>query len=158
MLKVFVQYPAYDNYRLLSLLQSTYQLSPSDYKGSDKDGDGIGDEIYLICSYSEFFLADSFPRININTGLEIDRSHYNQEKNEIIIFPNPAEDFIEISYPPSEKRGSGGVSIFDILGTEVLNNSQLSILNSQLRIDVSNLAPGLYFVRVGDEVRKFVKL
>ena len=49
------------------------------------------------------------------------------------------------------------VQIFDILGTQVLNNSQLSSVNSQLRIDVSHLSPGVYFVKVGDVVRKFVK-
>jgi hypothetical protein len=88
---------------------------------------------------------------------------------DISITPNPSSDYIEISGRSvirSEAKSRNGVEtsvahpvlIFDILGMEVLNNYQLSILNSQLRINISTLSPGVYFVRVGNVVRKFVKL
>jgi hypothetical protein len=73
------------------------------------------------------------------------------------IFPNPASDLIEITYPPLE-RGSGGVNIkiYNIFGQTVLSVGTIHEL--PLRIDVSTLLPGMYFVRIGDRVSKFVKL
>jgi hypothetical protein len=79
------------------------------------------------------------------------------------ITPNPASDYIEISSPPLE-RGSGGVApvyIFDILGMEITTPNLTPTLSEGegvVRIDVSGLAPGVYFVRVGNVVRKFVKI
>ena len=70
--------------------------------------------------------------------------------------------FIEISYSPSIKRGPGGVSdefpikIYSIFGEEVNLTPALSKGEGE-RIDVSGLAPGVYFLRLGDVVSKFVK-
>ena len=78
-------------------------------------------------------------------------------KNSFIISPNPASDFIEIEIPPLE-WGLGGVSaiIYNIFGQIVLSVG--AILELPSRVDVSTLVPGLYFVRLGDKVTKFVKL
>jgi hypothetical protein len=81
----------------------------------------------------------------------------------IIISPNPASDYIEIFCPPLE-RGLGGVApvyIFDVLGMEITSPSLRATPpyhgGEKVRIDVSHLSPGVYFIRVGNEVRKFVK-
>ena len=98
-----------------------------------------------------------------NTGVEnIQLPEENQ-----FIFPNPSSDFIEITKPsegwePSE-GSANSVRIFNVFGEEILkisdpNNSQFSIPNSQLRIDVSGLPSGVYFVRIGDKVSKFIKI
>ncbi len=77
------------------------------------------------------------------------------------ISPNPAIDFIEISYPPLE-RGSGGVNIkiYNIFGQNVSTPvcSAATPASGGQRIDVSGLAPGIYFVRIGDRVQKFIKI
>ena len=88
--------------------------------------------------------------------------------NSVSVSPNPAMDYIEISFPPSKKRGSGGVSmvIYDMLGKEVLKGMDSRFRGNDshfpegisVHIDVSHLAPGIYFVRIGDVVRKFVKI
>jgi outer membrane protein assembly factor BamB len=72
--------------------------------------------------------------------------------------PNPATDFIEISFGSGILSEAHPIRTFDMLGIEILNNFQFSTVNSQLRLDVSHLSPGVYFVRVGNVVRKFVKL
>ncbi len=84
------------------------------------------------------------------------------------ISPNPATDFMEITNPSEGLEPSKGslnsVKIFNVFGetvvksSEVLNNSQFSIHNSQLRIDVSGLPSGVYFVKIGNNVQKFIKL
>ncbi len=102
---------------------------------------------------------------SISTGLN--SYDFEIESTKIIsISPNPATDFIEISYSPSIKRGQGGVSvngvrIFNIFGEEISTPSLLRNATPQegnLRIDVSSLSPGVYFVRVGEKVGKFVKI
>ena len=48
------------------------------------------------------------------------------------------------------------VEIYSVVGQK-LNNYQLSTVNSQFVIDVSHLANGMYYLRVGNKVVKFVK-
>jgi hypothetical protein len=81
-----------------------------------------------------------------------------ENKNQISISPNPAKDYIEITYPLSSGGHALELWIFDIFGTKVQNNCQLSILNSQLKISVSHLAPGIYFIKIGDYIQRFVKI
>ena len=95
----------------------------------------------------------------LDSGITSVRVTYSEQ--EIIISPNPATDYIEISYPPSEKRGSGGVSIFDILGMEITTPSLRATppyQGGEIRIDVSGLAPGIYYVVIGNLAKKFVKM
>jgi hypothetical protein len=88
----------------------------------------------------------------------------NEDSETMILYPNPAKNYIEILSPPLE-RGSGGVAsvyIFDVLGMEITTPSLRDTPPYQggekVRIDVSHLSPGVYFVRVGNMVRKFVKI
>jgi hypothetical protein len=82
---------------------------------------------------------------------------------DFVIAPNPAKDYIEINVPPLE-RGLGGVAqfqIFNILGMEITPPALRATPPYQggeiVRINVSVLLPGVYFVRVGDKVQKFIK-
>jgi hypothetical protein len=87
----------------------------------------------------------------------------NLSSDVLLISPNPASDYIEISSPPLE-RGSGGVApvnIFDVIGMEITTPNltpPLSEGEGVVRLDVSSLSPGVYFIRVGDIVSKFVKM
>jgi hypothetical protein len=94
----------------------------------------------------------------------VDVSEPIKPSSEISISPNPAGDYVEISYSPSIKRGLGGVSyeIFNIFGenTTPSNLAGLPPLLSKegiIKINVSNLAPGVYFIRIGDKFEKFIK-
>jgi len=71
--------------------------------------------------------------------------------------PNPATDYLEISYSPSINRMVNhtvdGIAIFNVFGQKVLSSSQYSA-----KLDVSGLSPGVYFMKVGEKVGKFVKI
>lgn len=70
-------------------------------------------------------------------------------KNTTEIFPNPAYDFISVSnYKTSEVR----YAIIDLLGREVLNGEL-----SGSKIDISGLIPSGYFLKIGREIKPFVK-
>jgi hypothetical protein len=84
-----------------------------------------------------------------------------------LLFPNPATDYIEISYPeglgvdnsPSNQRGLGGVNIYNTLGECVLTTPYPSTGSGSenLRIDISHLTRGVYFIKIGERVQIFVK-
>jgi len=75
-----------------------------------------------------------------------------EQDNSIVLYPNPVNYELKImNYETIEN-----VEIYDVYG-RILTNSQFSILNSQLSIDVSHLASGMYFLKVGNKVVKIIK-
>ena len=80
---------------------------------------------------------------NISTIIE-----KNFELNEIKISPNPVIDFLQIN---SEKE-IDKIEIFSTLGLKVLETEWKE------KIDVSGLSPGIYFVKIGNAMNKFIKL
>jgi hypothetical protein len=77
------------------------------------------------------------------------------------ISPNPASDFIEINVGVNSRSSlQSDVRIYDVFG-QILSTPVCSAdtpASGGYRIDVSGLSPGMYFVRIGDKVQKFVKL
>jgi hypothetical protein len=89
---------------------------------------------------------------------------YSQEK--LLIYPNPSNDFIYIqtTINPTVNRRvdeSSDIKVFTTLGEIVMNVPSTVNYNGsgseRVRIDVSHLPTGLYFVRIGDRFEKFVK-
>lgn len=75
------------------------------------------------------------------------------ENNELEIFPNPVQNKLSFKYnAPSDNIP---VEIIDLQGN-ILKAENLTF--NQKSIDVSNLSPGIYFVRVKQKVGKFIKL
>jgi N-acetylneuraminic acid mutarotase len=85
-----------------------------------------------------------------------------EPNNPQFIYPNPASDFIEISVEVgSEPALTNDVRIINVFGQIVSTPNPTPTLPASregVRIDVSNLAPGMYFVRIGDRVGKFLKI
>jgi hypothetical protein len=71
----------------------------------------------------------------------------NREKN-IELYPNPTSDFISIS------GFSGEINIFDMMGRELMSINNIY----KQSIDLSRLNPGLYLIKLGDKIIKFVKI
>ncbi|MEI6090315.1 MAG: FISUMP domain-containing protein [bacterium] len=81
------------------------------------------------------------------------------EKSEYMkIIPNPAGDYITLTMKPSEDfeplEGSV-IYIYNTLGEKVISVATDSDLS--VRINISTLPKGMYFVKVGDEFIKFIK-
>jgi hypothetical protein len=110
---------------------------------------------------------------NINNGypyLKFAEKFFTPVKDEIIsnsdlvVSPNPADDFITIDMGiinPMLQHGVGNdnsqISIYNTLGEKVMSVGAIHELPLQ-RIDVSDLPKGIYFVQVGGETAKFVKM
>jgi hypothetical protein len=94
------------------------------------------------------------------------------EQKRLLISPNPASDYIEINVGAGSKPAleNPGIEIYNLFGEK---NPTLSLpigegtgkilptgedLGGVFKIDVSNLAPGVYFIKIGDIFEKFVKM
>jgi hypothetical protein len=106
------------------------------------------------------------------TTLSVDESVSVVEKikGEIYIYPNPAGEYIEITLSSySVNKGlqplvhGEEIEIYDVLGELVLSTSvplkrDNSAGGGQVKIDISHLPRGVYFVRIGNRVEKFIKM
>jgi alpha-tubulin suppressor-like RCC1 family protein len=72
----------------------------------------------------------------------------------IQIIPNPAGDFITITLKPSE---GSEIQIYNTLGEKVLAEP-IHPTTSSHRMDITDLPKGVYFVKIGGEAAKFVKM
>ncbi len=86
-------------------------------------------------------------------------SAINITPDKLELFPNPAGDFITITLGvinPTLKRGDDEVFIYNTLGERVMSVETLH--STSLQINISDLPKGMYFVKVGGETAKFVKI
>lgn len=79
-------------------------------------------------------------------------------ENSFSIYPNPAKSELIIKNEKLRMKNdlNTSVSIMNTVGQEVVHSSFL-MTNSSLKVDVSQFPAGLYFIRIGNEVHKFVK-
>ncbi|MCL1867847.1 MAG: alpha-amylase family glycosyl hydrolase [Paludibacter sp.] len=73
----------------------------------------------------------------------------NIDANQFMIYPNPVKD--ELFFTSSSEKNN--VEILDITGKTVVNLKS----NSGNSVDVSNLTSGIYFIKIGNNIGKFVK-
>lgn len=87
----------------------------------------------------------------------IDPTSINDEIDieNVKLYPNPAEDFIYLNYVNSIKNISD-LYILDYLGNQILVKSDL-INDNSIRINISNLSKGIYFIKQGNYIYKFMK-
>ncbi|TAL67208.1 MAG: T9SS type A sorting domain-containing protein [Bacteroidetes bacterium] len=83
----------------------------------------------------------------ILTGVEDDGT---METENIVLMPNPTTDFIRINFP--ESMNNKHIEIYSILGNKILESEYKD------RIDVSGLNAGVYFLKAGNKIYKFVKV
>lgn len=66
------------------------------------------------------------------------------EASAIDVYPNPATDFIQIA----GAQGQGSVTLFDITGKMIFNESNMTLTNA---LDVSGLTSGAYIMKIEGE-------
>ena len=81
----------------------------------------------------------------------------NKKESKYLISPNPATDFIDINLKIDSSLIASELQIFNMLGTEMISVGTGLDLPTQ-RIDVSELPSGVYYIKIGDRVEKFVKM
>ncbi len=76
----------------------------------------------------------------------------NSIKNTLIIFPNPANDILNIHIPMIYNDGNNSISIYNISGKEI-KKIPLNGKKDNYQIDVSGMTEGLYFIVFYNEGR-----
>lgn len=78
----------------------------------------------------------------------------NSTSCDISIFPNPASDYIQINLTqPSE---GSEIRIYNIYGECVIKLSPALSEGNEVRVNVSDLPAGVYYLRIGNTVQKFI--
>ena len=113
-------------------------------------------------SFNNIWLGTDKGLLVINFGedgvvLDVDE---HKKQAHLSVTPNPATDYIEIPLESHTLNGEvENVKIYDVLGIEQhVSFAATPLSEGNLRLDVSSLPAGVYFVRVGGQVLKFVKL
>jgi hypothetical protein len=77
-----------------------------------------------------------------------------------VISPNPATDYIDVILKERQRLKNLylSVKVCDVLGDIVLTHPPAPSEGGHIRLDVSGLAAGVYFVSVGGQMYKFVKM
>jgi hypothetical protein len=75
-------------------------------------------------------------------------------KNQLVIYPNPATDELQITN--YELRSGDNLQILDISG-KVITNYELKNTSNLTTINVSTLPQGIYFIKIGNSLGRFVK-
>ncbi len=75
------------------------------------------------------------------------------EIGNIKVYPNPAKDFLYIDLE-NENIEFDKINFYDISGKVVLSSS---LRGTKQSIDISDLENGIYYVRVGKQIVKFIK-
>ncbi len=72
--------------------------------------------------------------------------------NEFIIFPNPAKNILQVKV--TNTYSNANIQIIDITGKVVIS---VLLNETKQNINVSELNNGVYFIKVGAQVKKFIK-
>lgn len=86
------------------------------------------------------------------TQLAIEESN---TRTDFSIYPNPAKGFIEITLDKELQSVVKNVAIYNYLGERIINVEVQNI--EPIRIDISHLPSGLYFLRAMNKVAMFLK-
>jgi hypothetical protein len=108
-----------------------------------------------IQSY-HYYPAEVYVRVTVNeTGIGVDELPITNY--ELRIYPNPTTGELRIKNEEL-REGNATITIYDMMGCMVYEK-HLLIPNSQfvIELNVLHLPAGVYFLRVGNEMAKFVK-
>ncbi|HKR04967.1 MAG TPA: T9SS type A sorting domain-containing protein, partial [Bacteroidia bacterium] len=72
----------------------------------------------------------------------------SNSQSSILIYPNPTNAVLSLSLNHEEN-----IAVTNLLGEIVLQKTT----EGKVELDVSFLSAGIYFIKAGNEVRKFVK-
>jgi hypothetical protein len=87
----------------------------------------------------------------LQTSIAMQNSSVDNDNFNIQIFPNPVSDLLNVKSSDKIER----LEILDLNGRII---AQLSTMNKEAQISVSALPKGIYLLRTGDKVQKFVKV
>lgn len=71
------------------------------------------------------------------------------------IYPNPAQDYINLEFETMQDFGNVQIQLFDAIGN--LQNPSITGHSNSVKIDTKVLQTGTYFIRIGSKFYSFIK-
>ncbi len=99
-------------------------------------------------------LGQTMQAVNIMNDAVSSTNEFEQLSN-IVVFPNPAQ---EVLYIAADDQLDIPLRIVSILGSEVTGQVSLTQnATTETVLDISQLSQGIYFVKIGNSVSRFIK-
>jgi len=76
-------------------------------------------------------------------------------EQELMIYPNPTNGELNIAIPGTARSSRHEVTVYDHLGRVVLGNISVTLLQGAIRLNVSQLAEGVYTIRYTNDDASF---
>jgi hypothetical protein len=109
--------------------------------------------VYVPCASVEAYRAANYWKAFSNIQCATSGINSISAEKNFMIYPNPVKDELFIqSKQPVEK-----IEIIDLSGRTVETLRATSLQNGAQSINVSSLPASVYLVKIGAEIRKFVK-
>jgi hypothetical protein len=86
-----------------------------------------------------------FTLITTNSSEVLSTNNISYQNDKLLVHPNPASNFIKIS----SNKIINSIEIFSALGKQVLKKTSKELNNKS--IDVSNLSPGIYLLKINNK-------
>jgi hypothetical protein len=118
---------------------------------------GPAPDSVIVLFFSSFTTTGSVPLTDVGSTLLVDDVQFYSQpltgvkpvllaNNSLLIYPNPASNQVTIS---GSQNAINEVRLDNILGQNVLDQTYTDgVAGLKENIDVSNLAPGMYFITV----------
>ncbi|MBX3164060.1 MAG: T9SS type A sorting domain-containing protein [Bacteroidetes bacterium] len=103
----------------------------------------------FLCYQDNYTNVDGCSHIKL---LDVGIKENNLNQINLSVYPNPTNEMLNVESPLSPKGGT--IKIIDVLGKTVCNKQ---LVNQKTQINVSELQKGIYFIKIGNTVSKFVK-
>ena len=140
---------------ILSLRLTAFREGATLHAYSSKEESGLTNEPHLAYNLIPGGTPRLDPCAEDPTGTDDPYFEETSLKSDFILMPNPVHDVLEISF--NHLSQAKEVHVIGITG-QVIQKLWKTPNDSTLKIPVSDLANGVYLVRVGRETKKFVKL
>jgi hypothetical protein len=143
---------AFKGFSNVSTTSSDYDLRPNDLTSyiSASNGSLVDTANDLVQVYICTSAANSKPVVSMASA----------QTNKSVIYPNPVNNMLNISFNQKQFTSNIQLSIIDVNGRTVITN-KVTNSNDAHSINVSTLKPGLYILKISDgtneEKLKFVK-
>ncbi len=112
-----------------------------------------GDTLYTVWGDTRtgkmnIFFSKTIASTNTNVGITL----LTSEQPQWIIFPNPTNDYLNVSI--SNEMIGKEIFVYDISGKKIIAQS---IKDINIKINIQELSKGIYFLKIENEIKRFVK-
>lgn len=118
-------------------------------------GLSVADTIYYVCKYHVGSGMKGMIIVDKITGIDD-----NQEKFTMLLYPNPAKDFLSIRFENNSDL-QPEITLYSILGENLNDKTNISMISgssNEYQVNISNLSRGTYIVLIGDgDIRRTMR-